>query len=176
MHRYIYLSEALMSYMKDALLVVSIVAVAIILALILMQENMANPVNYVNASMALTTTTAIFGTLLGIITAGLMFTQGKYSELASELSEKLPAYLGNVLCLEKIQIIATQLGALRKTFSQLVATATIAKEKGLYERVFTKASSMLVDLAVLLNLMFIQQGLPDTGLFVSEMDQNSYQQ
>jgi len=161
--------------MKNALLVISILAVALALAIIVAQRNMANPVNYVDARTALTTTTATFGTLLGIITAGLMFTHGKYSELASELSEKLPEYLGNVLSLEKMQSIGTHLGTLRKTFSQLAATAAVSKEKSLYERVVTKASSMLVDLAVLLNLTLKQHGLPDTGLLVSEMDPGSYQ-
>jgi len=164
-----------MSHMRNALLVISILTVAVALALVLAQRNVANPVNYVDARTALTTTTATFGTLLGIITAGLMFTHGKYSELASELSEKLPEYLGNVLSLEKMQSTGTQLGTLRKTFGQLSATATVAEEKSLYERVVTKASSMLVDLAVLLNLTLKQHGLPDTGLLVSEMDPGSYQ-
>jgi hypothetical protein len=130
--------------------------------------------SYADLTTVLTTTTATFGTLLGIITAGLMFTQGKFIELASELSEKSLTYLAEMLSLEKIQSIETHLLALRKTFAQLEATTTVAEEKNLYRKIATKASLMFVDFAVLLNLKLKQQGLPDTGLLVSEMDPQLY--
>jgi hypothetical protein len=130
--------------------------------------------SYANLATALETTTATFGTLLGIITAGLMFTQGKFSELTSELTEKSPHYLAEVLSLEKIQSIETHLLALRKTFTQHAATTTVAEERNLYERIATKASSMFAHFAVLLNLKLKQQGLPEASLLTSEMDQPLY--
>jgi hypothetical protein len=130
--------------------------------------------SHADLRIVLETTTATFGTLLGIITAGLMFTQGKFSELASELSDKAPIYVTEVLSLEKVQSISSQLSALRKNFSQLARSATVVEERNLYDRISTKASSMFVDLAALLNLKLRQQGLPDSGLLVSEMDANVY--
>jgi len=135
---------------------------------------MAKSISYADMKTVLTTTTATFGTLLGIITAGLMFTQGRFSELASELTEKSPNYLAKVLSLEKIQSIETHLLALRKTFSQLAGSTTIAEERNLYERIVAKASSIFVNFAVLLNLKLTQQGLVDTDLLVSEMDSSLY--
>jgi hypothetical protein len=130
--------------------------------------------SHADLRIVLETTTATFGTLLGIITAGLMFTQGKFSELASELSDKAPIYVTEVLSLEKVQSISSQLSALRKNFSQLARSATVVEERNLYDRISAKASSMFVDLAALLNLKLRQQGLPDSGLLVSEMDANVY--
>jgi len=135
---------------------------------------MTKSISYADMKTILTTTTATFGTLLGIITAGLMFTQGKFSELASELTEKSPNYLAKVLSLEKIQSIETHLLALKKAFTQLAASTTIAKEKNLYEKIATKASSMFVDFAVLSNLKLTQQGLADVSFLVSEMDSSLY--
>jgi len=122
----------------------------------------------------LTTTTEAFGVLLGIITAGLMFTQGKFSELASQLAEKSPDYLAKVLSLEKIHSIETRLLALKKAFTQLAASTTIAEERSLYERIATKVSSIFVDFAVLSNLKLRQQGLVDTRFSISEMDSSLY--
>ena len=122
----------------------------------------------------LTTTTEAFGVLLGIITAGLMFTQGKFSELASQLAEKSPDYLAKVLSLEKIHSIETHLLALKKAFTQLAASATIAEERNLYERIVTKVSSIFVDFAVISNLKLRQQGLVDTRFSISEMDSSLY--
>ncbi len=136
---------------------------------------MAESIGYGDLKTALETTTATFGTLLGIITAGLMFTQGRFSELASELTEKSPDYLLEVLSLERMQSIETHLHALEKTFNQLAATTTIAEERNLYERISRKASFMFVNFAVLLNLKLRQQGLPETSLMLSEMDSNLYE-
>jgi hypothetical protein len=122
----------------------------------------------------LTTTTATFGSLLGIITAGLMFTHGKFSELASELGEKSPDYLSGTLSLEKVQTIGNNLLALRKTFSLLETQTTLEEEKNLYRRVVEKASSMYVDFAVLSDLKLIQQGLAETDLMISGMDPQLY--
>jgi len=163
-----------MSFLKNSSLLISILLVAVGLAFILIWLNMTKSTNHADLKTVLTTTTATFGTLLGIITAGLMFTQGKFSELASELAEKSPDYLANVLSLERIQSIETDLLALRKVFSQLAASATIVEERNVYERIVTKASSIFVDFAVLLNLKLTQEGLVDAGLLVSEMDSSLY--
>jgi hypothetical protein len=121
----------------------------------------------------LTTTTAAFGSLLGIITAGLMFTHGKFSELASELGEKSPDYLSGTLSLEKVQTIGNNLLALRKTFSLLETQTTVEVEKNLYRRVVEKTSSIYVNLAVLSDLK-IQQGLAESDLMISAMDPQLY--
>jgi len=163
-----------MSYLKNSLFLFSVFLIAVGIIFILAWLYAAEFTSYADMKTALTTTTAVFGTLLGIITAGLMFTQGKFSELSSELGEKSPDYLADVLSLEKIQSIETHLLTLRKAFSQLAATTTITEEKNLYERISAKTSSMFVNFAVLLNLKLKQQGLPDAGLLVSEMDSNLY--
>jgi len=157
-----------MNYLKKSLFLVSILLVAVGAAFILALLSFAESISYGDLKTVLQTTTATFGTLLGIITAGLMFTQGRFSELASELTEKSPHYLS----LEKMQSIESHLHALEKTFTQLAATTTIAEERNLYERVSRKASLMFVNFAVLLNLKLSQQGLPETSLLLSEMDSN----
>jgi len=162
-----------MSYSKNSILLISFLLVAAGLAFALAWLNIAKSTSYADLKTALETTTATFGTLLGIITAGLMFTEGKFSELVSELTDKAPNYLAEVFSLEKVQSISTHLLALQKTFTQLAATTTITEERNLYERIRMKASSMFVNLAVLLNLKLKQQGLPDTAQ-VSEMDPNLY--
>jgi hypothetical protein len=98
--------------------------------------------SYLALSTALSTTTATLGTLLGIITAGLMFTQGKFSELTSRLTEMSPDYLGKVLSLEKMQSTGAHLLGLRKAFTQLEASTTIDKERSLYGRIIRKTSLM----------------------------------
>jgi len=163
-----------MSYLKNSLFLISICLVAVGIVFILVWLNTTESIRYADFQTVLTTTTATFGTMLGIITAGLMFTQGKFSELASELSEKSTDYLAKVLSLEKIQTIENHLLVLRKTFIDLAATTTINEERDLYERITVKASSIFVNFAALLNLKLKQQGLPDTGLIVSEMDSNLY--
>lgn len=163
-----------MNYMKNQLVLASILLIAVGAAFILAWLSMAKSMSYGDLKTALETTTATFGTLLGIITAGLMFTQGRFSELASELTEKSPHYLLEVLSLEKIQSIETHLHALEKTFAQLATTTTVAEERNLYERVSRKASLIFVNFAVLLNLKLRQQGLPETGLVLSEMDSSLY--
>jgi hypothetical protein len=163
-----------MSYLKNSLFIFSVFLVAVGITFILAWLYTAGSASYADMQMALTTTTATFGTLLGIITAGVMFTQGKFSELSSELSEKSPHYLSDLLSLEKVQSIETHLLGLRKTFTQLAETTTVAEERNLYERIVANASSIFVNFAVLLNLKFKQQGLPDTSLLVSEMDPNLY--
>jgi len=163
-----------MSYLKNSLLLVSICLVVIGIGFIILWPNMTASMSRADLEAILETTTATFGTMLGIITAGLMFTQAKFSELASELSDKSSDYLAKVLSLEKIQSIENHLIILRKTFTNLAATTTITEERNLYERIATKVSLIFVNLAVLLNLKLKQQGLPDTGLLVSEMDSNLY--
>jgi hypothetical protein len=126
---------------------------------------------------ALETTTATFGTLLGIITAGLMFTQGKFSELASELTAKSPEYLTSVLSLEKVQSIESHLLVVQKIFTQLAGNTTIIEEKSLYERITRKASSIFADYAVILHFKLKQQGLtnaPGADFLISEMDSRTY--
>jgi len=164
-----------MSYLKSSLLLVSILLVAVGVAFVLGWLYVSQFTSYADMQTALTITTETFGVLLGIITAGLMFTQGKFSELSSELSEKAPHYIADVLSLEKIQLIEAHLLDLRKTFGELAASATVVEERNLYERIVEKASSMFVSFAVLLNLKLKQQGLPETGFLVSEMDSKLYE-
>jgi len=163
-----------MNYLKNSLFLIFILLVAVGAAFFLAWLSISKSISYGDLKTALETTTATFGTLLGIITAGLMFTQGRFSELASELNEKSPHYLSEVLSLEKMQSIETHLHALEKTFTQLAETTTVAQERNLYQRVSRKASLMFVNFAVLLNLKLRQQGLPETGLVLSEMDSNLY--
>lgn len=163
-----------MSYPRSTLFLVLILVASAGIVFILAWRNATWSVRYADLTTILTTTTATFGTLLGIITAGLMFTHGKFSELASELSEKSPDYLMKTLSLEKVQSVGSHLLCLRKTFSQLETDTIVAEEKSLYERIIEKASSMFVNFAVLLSLKLRQQGLPDTGFVVSEMDSSIY--
>jgi hypothetical protein len=137
-------------------------------------RNITSAMDFADLKTVLTTTTATFGSLLGIITAGLMFTHGKFSELASELGEKSPGYLSGTLTLKKVQTIGNNLIALRKTFSLLVTQTTVQEEKNLYKRVVEKASSMYVDFAVLSDLKLMQQGLAETDLMISAMDPQLY--
>jgi len=155
-------------------IIVSILLIAVALAFVLSWQNMTQSTSYTDLARALTTTTATFGTLLGVITAGLMFTQGAFSRLASELNEKSPNYLTEVLPLEKIQSVAANLLALRKNFTQFATATTIKEERELYSRVATNASDLFVDFAVILKLKLRQQGLPDTDLLVSEMDSSLF--
>ena len=120
-----------------------------VVAFFLAWRNIGSPVDFADLKTVLTTTTATFGSLLGIITAGLMFTHGKFSELASELGEKSPDYLSGVLSLEKVQAMGNHLLSLRRSFLLLETQTTVEEEKSLYRRVVDKASSMYVKLAVL---------------------------
>lgn len=177
MHNNIRVSERNLNYLKNPFLLISILLIVLGVVFFSAWFTVARFAKYSDLITALETTTATFGTLLGIITAGLMFTQGKFSELASELTQKSPDYLAHVLSLEKVQSIETHLLALRKTFTKLAAKTTITEEKSLYERTVNKASSMFVDFAVLLHLKLKQQGLtraPDADFLVSEMDSNLY--
>jgi hypothetical protein len=137
-------------------------------------RNITSSIDFADLKTVLTTTTAAFGSLLGIITAGLMFTHGKFSELASELSEKSLDYLSGTLTLEKVQTIGNTLLALRKTFSLLETQTTVEEEKNLYRRVVEKTSSTYVNLAVLSDLKLMQQGLAETDLMISAMDPQLY--
>ena len=137
-------------------------------------RNITSSIDFADLKTVLTTTTAAFGSLLGIITAGLMFTHGKFSELASELSEKSLDYLSGTLTLEKVQTIGNNLLALRKTFSLLETQTTVEEEKNLYRRVVEKTSSTYVNLAVLSDLKLMQQGLAETNLMISAMDPQLY--
>jgi hypothetical protein len=163
-----------MIHTKSSLLVILTLLSGGILALALFLSNTAKPMNYSDLRTVLTTTTATFGSLLGIITAGLMFTHGKFSELASELSEKAPDYLSETLSLEKMQQIGTLLLTLRKTFLELEKETTIVEEKSLYRKIVENASSMFVNSAVLLSIKLQQQGLRDTDFIASEMDPPLY--
>ncbi len=147
---------------------------ASLVAFFLAWRNIIEPMDFADLKTVLTTTTATFGSLLGIITAGLMFTHGKFSELASELDEKSPYYISDMLSLEEIQIIANNLLALRRDFSLLETQSTVKEEKDLYRRVIEKLSSIYVDFAVLSNLKLTQQGLAETDLMISGMDSQLY--
>jgi hypothetical protein len=149
---------------------VAILLSTAVVAFLLALRNIISPMDFVDLKTVLTTTTATFGSLLGIITAGLMFTHGKFSELASELGEKSPDYLSGVLSLERVQVMGNHLLSLRKSFLLLEGQATVEEERNLYRRVAEKASSMYVKLAVLSDLILMQQGLAKTDLMVSAMD------
>ena len=157
------------------MLLVSILLVAVGVVYISAWLNTAESISYADLKTALAITTETFGIILGIITGGLMFTQGKFSELSSELNEKLPEYLTNILSLKKMQAIEAHLLTLRKTFNSLAVGTTIVKEKDLYERIVEKASSLSANFAVLSHLKLKQQGLIDTRFLVSEMDSNLYE-
>lgn len=130
---------------------------------------------YTDLTTVLTVTTETFGTLLGIITAGLMFTQGKFSELSSELSDKSSHYLTELLSSEHMESLGQNLLSLRQMFSKLADNATVAKEENLYRRIVQKSSSMFVNVVVILGLKLARQGLPDTGLLISEMNPTDYE-
>ena len=155
-------------------LLIAILAGTSFVASFLAWRNITSPIDFNDLKTVLTTTTETFGGLLGIITAGLMFTHGKFSELATELDEKSPDYLSSTLSLEKVQTIGNNLLVLRKSFSLLETQTTIIEEKNLYRRVVEKASSMCVDFAVLSDLKLTQQGLAETDLMISGMDPQLY--
>ncbi len=160
---------------KNTLLLVIILLASTATVFILAWTNATWSVQYADLVTVLNTTTATFGTLLGIITAGLMFTHGKFSELDSELSEKTPNYLTETLSLEKVQQAESHLLNLRKTFQQLETETTVPEEKNLYNRITQNTSSLFINFAVLLNLKLQQQGLRlDTSFLVSEMDSQLY--
>ncbi len=162
-----------MSYLKRSLILFSVLLVAVGVVFISVWLAAAESISYAYLVTVLTITTETFGTLLGIITAGLMFTQGKFSELASEITGKLPRYLSDILSLKRIQTIETRLIALKKILAKLAETTTISKEKSLYERIVEKTSLVSVDLAVFSYFKLKQQGL-DAGFLFSEMNSNLY--
>jgi hypothetical protein len=155
------------------LLIVILIGTSLV-AVFLAWRNVTSPIDFNDLKTVLTTTTETFGGLLGIITAGLMFTHGKFSELATELDEKSPDYLSGTLSLQKVQTIGNNLLALRKSFSLLETQTTVEEEKNLYRRVVERASSMYVRFAVLSNLKLTQQGLAETDLMISGMDPQLY--
>jgi len=159
-----------MSSLRNNLFMILILVLSGMLVIILFLINATGAISYGDLRTVLTTTTATFGSLLGIITAGLMFTHGKFSELASDLGEKSPNYLSQELSLEKVQHLGTHLLTLQKAFSQLETETTVTEEKNLYRKIVESASSMFVGFAVLLNLKLQQQGLRDTDFMVSEMN------
>jgi len=163
-----------MSHFRSTLFLIFILLASVGIVFILAWRNATWPVKYTDLATILTTTTATFGTLLGIITAGLMFTHGKFSELASELSERSPDYLAKTLSLERVQALGSSLLSLRTAFSQLESEATVAEEKNLYRRIIEKTTHMFIDFAMLVSLKLRQEGLPDTGFLVSEMDAEIY--
>jgi hypothetical protein len=155
------------------LLIVILVGASFI-AIFLALRSITSPIGFDDLKNVLTVTTETFGGLLGIITAGLMFTHGRFSELATELDNKSPEYLQGIMPLEKVQTIGNNLLSLRKSFSLLETQATVEEERFLYKRVIEKASAMYVDLAVLSDLKLAQQGLAETDLMVSGMDPQLY--
>lgn len=159
---------------RSTKLLIVILVGASLVAVFLAWRNITSPIDFADLKTVLTTTTETFGGLLGIITAGLMFTHGKFSELASELDEKSPDYLSSTLSMEKVQRIGNNLLALRKSFSLLETQTTVGEEKNLYRRVVEKASSMYVNFAVLSDLKLAQQGLAETDLMISGMDPQLY--
>jgi len=163
-----------MSNSKNTVFLILIILASAVIVILLAWRNASWPASYSDLTIVLTTTTATLGTLLGIITAGLMFTHGKFSELESELIERSPDYLMKTLSLEKVQVVGTHLISLRKTFSQLEAGTAVPEEKSLYRRIIEKATIMFLGFAVLLNLKLQYQGLPETGYLISEMDTHLY--
>ena len=161
-----------MSYSRNVL--IAILVGTSLIASFLAWRNITSQIDFADLRIVLTTTTTAFGSLLGIITAGLMFTHGKFSELASELGEKSPDHLSGNLSLERVQTIGNNLLALRKTFAILETQTTVEEERNLYRRVVEKTSSMYVNLAVLSDLKLIQQGLTQTDLMISAMDPQLY--
>lgn len=161
-----------MNYSRNVLII--ILAGTFLVASFLAWRNIAYPIDFSDLRIVLTTTTAAFGSLLGIITAGLMFTHGKFSELASEIGEKSPDYLSDNLSLERIQTIGNNLSGLQKTFSLLKTQTTVEEERNLCQRVVEKTSSMYVKLAVLSNLKMIQAALMQTDMMISAMDPQLY--
>jgi len=159
---------------KNSSLFITVLLVAVLIVFTLAWLNMPEFVSHTDLQIVLTTSTATFGTILGIITAGLMFTQGRFSELSSELSEKSPEYITKELSIERIQSTGTLLLFPQKAYTQLTKATIVSEERSLYERIITKTSSMLVDFAVLLNLKLRQQGLSDSSLLVSEMGSDLY--
>jgi len=167
-----------MNYLKKPEVVIFVLLIVVAAVFIFLWRSTVQSASYADLTTALTTTTATFGTLLGVITAGLMFTQGTFSQLASELNDKAPTYLVEALSMENIQSTTARLLDMRKKFAQLAATTAISEERDLYNRIATDASSLFVDFAVILNLKLRQQGLPTTDVSVSEMDSalfNTYQ-
>lgn len=162
-----------MSYLKSSLLLFSVSFVVVGALFISTWLITVESISHADLVTASTITTGTCATLLGIITAGLMFTHGKFSELSSDITEKLPEYLTDILSLKRIQAIENGLVALRKTFVKLAAATTILKEKNLYERIVKGSSLISADLAVLSHLKLRQEGL-DAGFLVSEMDSNLY--
>jgi len=163
-----------MNRIKNSLVLVSVLLIVTFIVFILAWLNSPEYASYIDLQTVLTTSTATFGTILGIITAGLMFTQGRFSELSSELSEKSPNYLMKEFSLEKIQSIGNRLLFLQKTYVRLAEAATVVEEKSLYQRIVAKATSMIVDSAVLLDLELKQKGFPESALLASEMGSTLY--
>jgi hypothetical protein len=162
------------NFLKKFLLLILGLLVGAGLILVTVRLNGAGQTDLATLMTILTTTALTLGTLLAIITAGLMFTQGKFSELVSELNNKSPDYLATLFPLEKVQNIGNYLMMLREEFKNQATVTTVAEERNLYERIVEKTSSMFADFAVLLNLKMKQQGLPPTDLFVAEMDSSLY--
>jgi hypothetical protein len=163
------------SQLRGAFLLIPILLLLSIILLFVVVLSGVNSASYADLKTLIETNTAVFGTLLGIITAGLMFTQAKFGELAGELSDKSPDYLRNVLSLQEMQSIGENLLAWRKLFAKLANTTEIPEEKNLYRRIATESSSMFVNVAVLLNLKLAQQGLAGTHLLISEMSPNEHE-
>lgn len=131
---------------------------------------MPGPSDLATLMDVLTATVLTLGTLLAIITAGLMFTQGKHGELLSELNNKSSDYLTTHIAAGTFQAMGAHLSTLREEFKGLEASASVAEEKALYARARDRASSMLADCAVLLNLKMKQSGLPAIDLLTAGMD------
>jgi hypothetical protein len=159
---------------RSTLLVPFLLLVSAILLFVIVFSGVASA-DYTDLKTLIETTTATFGTLLGIITAGLMFTQGKFGELTGELSEKCPHYLRNVLSLQETRSIGENLIALKKVFATFADATEIPEEKNLYKRVVHKCSSMFVNVTILLNLKLRQERLTGTGLLVSEMSPQEHE-
>jgi len=163
----------MISLRKLSFLILS-VPVAAALIFLYMWLNMAGFLTLETMMTVMTITTPTLGTLLAIITAGLMFTQGKFSELVSELNNRSSDYLARIFTFEKIQVLSAHVLALREEFKRLAASTTITEEKTLYERIVAKASVMFVCCAVLINLKMKQQRIPPTDLLISQMDADLY--
>ena len=165
-----------MSRLKHAMLVAPLLLLVFGVLLFIVIFNGVASASYADLKALIETTTATFGTLLGIITAGLMFTQGKYGELTAELGQKSPHYLRNVLSLQELRSIGDSLLALKKVSGKLADATDVSEEKRLYERIVHKSSSMFVNIAVLLNLKLRQEGMTGTGLLISDMSPKEHEE
>lgn len=163
-----------MIYLRKFSFVILGIVIAVALVFLYVWLNAKGSLSLETMMTIMTIATPTLGTLLAIITAGLMFTQGKFSELVSDLNNKSSDYLAKVFTFEIIQGLSADILVLREEFRRLSASTTIVEEKMLYERIVAKASVIYVCCAVLINLKMKQQRIPPSDLLTSQMDADLY--